>query len=251
MSQSSFCDETAAEDEWRDIVLDLENLGITPAMVKAHRKLTLRYFENAVAHGELPFANEYQSLYSGSISGYQVIAQHISSWMEGWTESGSMHESEHHIMSPYHRGPLSHANSIIVNIGTAHEQNKNGYRDHVNAELPMSNWRGSQLGHTGQNSLARTQATRSWQLPQRSPISYPADVPERSIALNLPSHQLSNVWQFGLPDWSAESLRDFANDVTAESFFRREEPASTDGVERHEMSHKDRRNNEEQPLPLV
>lgn len=85
MSQASVHEDDGVNEEWYGIIRDLENLGITAHMVKSHRDLTLRYFENAVAHGELPFARDDQSFYVGSVSGYRSLVQH---WVDAISESG-------------------------------------------------------------------------------------------------------------------------------------------------------------------
>ena len=41
----------------------------------------LRYLENAVAHGELPFRGSYASLYSGPVRVYQDVVREVTDWM--------------------------------------------------------------------------------------------------------------------------------------------------------------------------
>jgi hypothetical protein len=74
-------DDENVDADWSELINDLENLGITSHMIKTHRDLVLRYLENAIAHGELPFRGSCASLYSDPLEVYQDDVQDVIKWM--------------------------------------------------------------------------------------------------------------------------------------------------------------------------
>ena len=54
LSQSSHHEDEMYDEEWCEIIRALEHLGITATLATSHREAVIKYFEGAIAAGELP-----------------------------------------------------------------------------------------------------------------------------------------------------------------------------------------------------
>lgn len=82
LSQASNHDHDVEDTGWLEITRDLESLGITAKMAKTHKDMILRYFEVAIASGELPYREDCDSLYPALVRDNSDLVVQVSTWID-------------------------------------------------------------------------------------------------------------------------------------------------------------------------
>ena len=113
LSQASNHEGDNDKSDWSELTRDLENLGITASLAKTHRNLILRYFETAVAHGELPFRDGSESFYSGPVCDYKNVLDKVTAWIQTrLSETESVVASEHLVSTDIRPADETHEDGV-------------------------------------------------------------------------------------------------------------------------------------------
>ena len=80
LSQASEHHE-AAESDWSEIIQSLEKLGITVSLALTYKDMVLKYFENAIAAGELPFGTTSDTVESVPAAQGAKVSHEVYDWL--------------------------------------------------------------------------------------------------------------------------------------------------------------------------